>query len=757
MQDKTGRILRIEKNKIIMENSNVKMFISRNENGYRISQISSENQIVSRGNKNLLNLYLEKTKQTKHLDFSTIEILENTEDVGKIVFTSIEEQLLSRLILKLKKNEYFISAEYSIKPSKKLVGLVYTMLSLEDGYIPLSYPWILGNIFIRKGWVFAESMGVPIVFNVPEMYNGFIFGISIPIKVNYRYLFFKYHKLSKGKNVLCAGYGRAGNEWHDSPMRGDELKGDVIYFANKWYSIPLQIWAFKGDYRRFVDLWSKANDFNLSRIPIYREIKDAQKMTVENLKERAPFISGKGYKLRYSRYNSFNGHGYWNHISIYENLNLAYNLYKLFQSTGEEWMRKKALTMVNFAIESQDKTGLIRESYDISKGAYFSLELQPDLFHTGGMFWAAYCLLRIYKELREEKLNCLHIKKAGLRAINYLLTLQRNSGAFPYSNVKVDDVPVIQALFALDLAYKETGSIKYKTSLQRHEEWIFKKVYPTMSWRGWHPEGQAKEPEMQSPRKFFEYCIMRYEDTREQNYLEIAKNIASFYFFELIHKDLEWCTTSTRGFCIEQARWRASDNAYINYITPFLALEKLALYTEDVFYLNLAKYVFQVSMQTQIVDDNLEGYGAWLQAINSPDGHAFPLNTAPDSGDVWVGATIPAVLETFRTVYRYVRIKSQSYGLDYEPDFDIKENEPYVVATTARLIDRSYLKDTLFLKLELDRFKKEEEVIVDTKGYKIKEVTMDGIKVGYTQQEKRWIKILISNPQVRIKFSRIDE
>ncbi len=609
-------------------------------------------------------------------------------DAACLRFAGQHDSLDISASVTLRAGRPYLEVDVSCRSHADWSGLVYFPCAAAEGFVPVAYPWIAGDTLTDRGYAYADSMGVPLLMGDPRGLNGHILAVGAPLAAEYRSLLLHYHpddrRVSAG---IGDALGRPAVPEVESPAapvaQPEESRGllarlfrrrpeavpepepaspastlsvQVAYAAGKEYRLPLQVWGLTGEYRNLASEWMKGNGFAFAKEGP-RSMEDSLRMTLAFLKEGAPFIAGKGYPMRASRLERVPGQGTGGLLHLYGNAALAYALYACWAHFREDWMRERALAIIEFVLSARRPNGIIPEALDPQSGQWTRL---GEGAHYEGAGLCIDSLLRLHRLRHQtEKRDDIRLRRAADEFLRLLFSERRQridqdrrhgrrrhdqETTFPYSGSDETEAPNVNLMIAMERIRQATNERRVEFVRQDAEKWILHNVYQHMSWRG----GDAfhRGLDARTLLRFIEYCVMRRDATQGKRYLDMAEILASYVFFTLVPKDLEWCAGPTRGLQVANGDWRALTVPFADHLTPAAALHRLGKITNDRFYAQLADHMVFCAMRAQCDEEGVPGYGGWLPALNAPDGTAFPLNSIAYDSEVCITSIVPAVLET---------------------------------------------------------------------------------------------------------------
>ncbi|HEX2999197.1 MAG TPA: hypothetical protein VHR86_03050 [Armatimonadota bacterium] len=668
-----------EPDTIHLKNDRLAATLQRLEGSYHLTSLSAggEYELLAKPSP-LLSYYDGKEHHT--VPFTAVAVEEEGSDTVRLCFTAQVETLHITLNLSLNGCLPFLELDADCQTSAAWQGLVYFSCFTKSDFIPTAYPWIAGTTVTDRGFVYGRCMGAPLLLGDPRGFEGHSLAAGFPLSTDYRDLFFHY---DPSQCRITAGIGADGVpapaappepaaeeteephgllRWLLAPAESEETEETepsldlcVSYRAGVHYHLPLQLWALTGEHRHFVGEWLKRSNFSFDN-PQVRPVEESLQMTLQFLKEGAPFLEGAGYPLRSRRDAREPGQGIGGYLHLYGNAALATALYRCWQRFGESWMHDRAIVIADFIVDSTRSSGKIPEAYDPQTGAWCSLGKST---HYDGAGLCIESMLSLYEMRRaSERKDDVRLRRTATNFLQMLLDeryqrmeKERRQGkrrhdqetTFPYSGDQQDEAANPNMMIVLEHMRRNTNAHRIEVVRQDAEKWVLHNVVQHMSWRDGDP--LLRGMETRSLLRFIEYAIQRRNTTYGKRYQDMAESLTSYFFLTLIPKDLEWMEGRTKGLQIANANRRALTVAYADCVTPVAALHRLGKLCNDRFYAQLGDYLMQVAMLAQCDEDGIPGYGGWVPELFAPDAAAPAI--PPCDGELCVTAITPAGLETY--------------------------------------------------------------------------------------------------------------
>ena len=142
-------------------------------------------------------------------------------------------------------------------------------------------------------------------------------------------------------------------------------------------------------------------------------------------------------------------------------------------------------------------------------------------------------------------------KRSLDRCLAWILSVQRGDGSFPMTvtrdgSVSADSAPCSRLLVALDRIAADRGDEAITAVCRRHEAWVLEHCVANQCWWGSHKD-TGLTIDYGGLQTFVQYCMQRFERTRERRYVDLAVECTYYNFFEHCPKQLEWLWHRSTG------------------------------------------------------------------------------------------------------------------------------------------------------------------------------------------------------------------
>ncbi len=557
------------------------------------------------------------------------------------------------------------------------------------------YPWLNGGRDVTPtlggtrlhmdlpGHIHVKLAGVPtIIARTPD---GTIGGFGFPLAFNYHHANLAFDQ-NESSCTLAAGLGR--NEG-PSPFHGA-----AQYYPGQHYTFEVDMIVTTGGFKEVAHAWAAANDFAFDQTSYY-SLNQAIGMAtvgrgaVEHAGTRRYISSDvRGIPVRGYRHSS-----HQNRISIYRQPLNAYVDHLLFERTGTDLFRQRAVEQMDFLLASQTEDGWYYEDWQIGDEDYSYEVIGQDGGVTQVLHGSSRMLERPNDSLiwgrdipaekrttdpttgrnitgpRPDYLGITTLYTHKLiqrraysaaknrrwqesldRCIDWILRSQRADGSFPMTvspdgSVSSDTAPCSRLLLSLDRIGADTGDERLDQARAGHEQWVIDNCVATGQWWGSHKD-TGLTIDYGGLQTFIQYCLQRYDRTSDGDYLSVASECTYFNFFEHCPKQLEWLWHHSKGGIQEQSNYLQPDIDTMDNLV-LSSWYRLAVLLEDDFLMSFAKQQLQTTMLTLCDDPSDPWFGTWAQylvdyadAVGRHDQNPVTENKTKYSGSI-----TPSILE----------------------------------------------------------------------------------------------------------------
>ena len=527
-------------------------------------------------------------------------------------------------------------------------------------------------------------------------------------------LMFGCEKIDGEEFFVGVGYRLTGQDFTEGRLQYDTWNPDVplkVFFPYRWYKEPRfhpqpyklsMIVSTAKTQSDCIEGYMNLSGYDLFT-PVRRTIDDSLSALMRALKTvplKAVYVEGKGYRMR-ARSNSDEVCSYYPYLEFCRNVQLAYQLYKYWESHPDEtWAKTRALEMADFFVASQEKDGSLPLiwSPEHGYGTYYPpLEKGGYIYSTAEMSLGAYNLYKIYLERKSfEKVDCEKWKNAAVKAMDYIVDKMGADGSLGRTFNKkgqYDDLyPAGWALIALDYFHEKTGNEKYRQAMEKAERWNYKTYVRTNNYYNtcvdatyWSPEGNPpQDHDTQTATNFANYYAFRYAKTRDPSYLQFAKDVVFFDWLERVPIEIPGYKYPTRGVGQEQDVWPTFDGPW--EVETRDCLPYLSKVTGDKFYAAFYKILIQTEMGFQAIDKKYPFNYIGLHPHPDREG---PEDRLAEGDEVWISFTsfFLVDLNNSKSSHRYLGGRNWGVGLDYDLTFtpNAGPEEPYVVCASGTI------------------------------------------------------------------------
>ena len=654
------------------------------------------------------------------------EIIENTPQKGVIRFYGRNKDLDVSVTIALSRDSYGYSFHYKFKTLREI-----------------PYPLYVEVPFHPNG---SETLFIQYPFEAPL--NADFKGVwdIIPRRSMAPFMF-GCKKVEGQKYFMGVGY-HLNQEYWKGRLQYDNLSGEGLFriYTTDTYLIPFQVggphWP---EHERVYDLHiivSTAQTqsdcirgyldncgYDLST-PIYRSIEDSIALLISVYKRTPAYCKGKGYHQCIHLDTGEPSKGYGKYVPVCANVALAYQLYKYWLANrSEKWAKERALEIVNFFIKSQNEDGGVPTLWEPMKNRYLTyieevretrrkagldtsyLPKGKFLYTTHMLSMAAYYLHRLYTERKKfEGIDEKTWRDSALKATGFLINKIEADGSIGrnYNEEGMYDDICANAWFliALDYFYQKTGDKKFDEAREKVERWVYKTFAEINHWYNWSADGGWWMGEGPPPINhdafeiptFATYCLYRYIRTKEERYLQWAKDVIHYLCLCQIPIQYPEYKHVTKGLIKEQDFYGTYDVPF-NTTRLFDCLPYLTVITGDPFYMKLYKLLIQTQLAYQAVDRK---YPAFYIGLDWKEVDEYGEKDTAFIVEFAGSMLLESVNSPY--AYRYVGGRDWGIGLDYElpfkPNFGPKD--PYVIYASSRVLAASWNRENLCLKVVLN-------------------------------------------------------
>jgi len=557
------------------------------------------------------------------------------------------------------------------------------------------YPWLnggrdivptLGNHRLHMdvpGHIHAQLAGVPLLIaRAGDTIGGL--GFSLAHDYHHDSLAFE-----RGIDEVGMGVGSGRNEGSTA------FHGGALYRPGIDYSFSFQIFAVHGSFRELARHWQAANNFSFDTTPYYG-LDEALAMAVKGRKP-ARYGSTDRYvrdEVRSMQVRGYRHSSHQSRISVYRQALNAYVDFLLHKESGDPVFLERSREQVEFLLASQHASGWYEEDWQIGERD-FSYEV---IGQDGGvtqtmaeqdrimpkpnesLIWGDTVVSgprvvdpatgRNIKGPRPDYLgiSCLYLHKLIVeahaiepetrnrwkssldRCLAWILSVQRGDGSFPMTvtrdgSVSADSAPCSRLLVALDRIAADRGDDAVATACGRHEAWVLEHCVANQCWWGSHKD-TGLTIDYGGLQTFVQYCIQRFERTRERRYVDLAVECTYYNFFEHCPKQLEWLWHRSTGGIQEQSNYLQPDIDTMDNLV-LSSWYRLAQVTGDAFLRGFVDQQVSTTMHTLCDEPSNDWYGAWAQyLVDYADAVGrFDQDPVTENRTKYAGSITPSVIE----------------------------------------------------------------------------------------------------------------
>ena len=533
-------------------------------------------------------------------------------------------------------------------------------------------------------------------------------------------LMFGCEKIGGQDAFVGVGYRLTGQDYTQGRLQYDTWKPEVpfkVFFPLRWFIEPR--WH-AGPYHMHmivstattqsdcIEGYMNLSGYDLTS-PVRRTIDDSISAAMRGYKNvplKEVYDPGKGYRM--IAWASADKAGqYYAHVDLGRNIQLAYQLYKYWESHPQEtWAKSRAIEMADFYVASQEADGAIPLLWDTKESRYRTyyppIEAKGCIYGTMEMSLGAYNLHRLYLERKSfEKIDCEPWKRTAIKAIDYIAGKVGPDGSLGRSFSKKGQYDDVYAngwvMIALDYFHEKTGGEKYRQAMERAERWISARSIRTNNYyntavdaNAWRPEGtQFQNHDTQTQGNFATYYAYRHMKTKDPRYLQLAKDVVFYDWLSRMPVEMPGYKHATRGLAQEQDIWPTFDAPWQTETRD--CLPYLSAVTGDKFYAAWYKILLQTQMGYQAADKTYPFNYIGLHPHRDREG---PEDRLAEGDGVWITFTSFFLEDLINTKAsrRYIGGRDWGVGLDYDPGFTPNSGpaEPYVICASSAVTSASW-------------------------------------------------------------------
>ena len=674
---------------------------------------------------------------------SKYKIIENSPEKGVIRFSGKDGKLEFHVTITLLNNSPGYKISYEFDPIHPIYHPLYINVPFKSSFMTfVKYPY---EDTLRPGfndrWVIISDRGrVPFIFGC-ENIDGEAFFVGVgycltedfvkgtfigriefdPIKYPETSLkiYTPYHGMARPINLQCVTrleLLRHINLGEESKKIKRTLEIVVSTAKNQYDCV-------KG----YID----QSGYDLS-ISAYRSIDDAVAALISVYKNTPGYIKGKGYYqlIRFDTgdYDTTLPHGWYSkYIITGSQMQLAYQLYKYWEDHQHEtWAKERATEIADFVVKENKGIFL---TIDADTGGTsvihpYNIEGTPFkeyIYSMKSMSAGALYLYKLYLEMKRfEGVDRTDWKNVTIKTMEHIINLMGPNGELGRNYNERGEYDKATSglglvLLALNHIYNETLDEKFKTARDKLEKWLYDQFIRLNDWcnasgdaGAWQGEGwpPPHNNDCMGALTFATYCVYRYIETREEKYLQMAKDAVAYYWLATVPVQFPGYKYVTRGLQREQ-------DFYSCFDVPFKSdeiidcLPLLSKITGELFFIKLYRLLIQTQLHYQAID---KPYPAFYIGLESDETGREPADKIAEENVAYIVKFASTFLDSVNSpyAYRYVGNEKEGVGLDYNITFSLNPNAPYILSASTMVRDISWDEKNKILSIVLyDKNKKE--------------------------------------------------
>lgn len=453
-------------------------------------------------------------------------------------------------------------------------------------------------------------------------------------------------------------------------------------------------------------------------LTIRRSIDESVSDLMDVYKRTKGYVKGKGYHqlIRFDTgdFDTTVPHGWYSkYIVAGPQVQLAYELYKYWETHPEEtWARERATEMADFMLSMQQEGGAFA-NWDTDVGG--TSIMHPDdtqgtkfnacIYSMSDMGMGLYHLDLLYDEMKRfEGIDRADWKAAAEKGVRFMASLVKPDGELGRNydlkgNYDKQTTGIIEALMVFDLAHKQTGDKKLEEARDRLENWLCSRFIRFDNWCNGSVDGGAWQGtdwppphnnDLMGTFTFASYCVSRYQETRDEKYIQLAKDAVAYIWMCVTPIEIEGFRHGTRTLVREQDFYSMygiliRGNDFID------ALPYLSKVSGDPFFMQFYRIIIQNQMDYQAVDKPYPGFHIGLDCDATG---RRPVDKFAEGNSGYIVRFASLFLKTVNSpiAYRYVGGEGWGLGADYNlafnPDFGARA--PYVLSASTTVRDISW-------------------------------------------------------------------
>lgn len=441
------------------------------------------------------------------------------------------------------------------------------------------------------------------------------------------------------------------------------------------------------------------------------------------------YVRGKGYHqlIRFDTgdFDTTVPHGWYSkYIVTGPQILLAYELYKYWQTHQEEsWARERAIEMADFLIEMQEDCGAFT-NWDTDVGGTSIMhpndvegtKFNSCIYSISDMGIGLYHFYLLYNEMKAfEGIDNTHWKQSIDKAVYYMAGLVGENGELGRNyNLQGDydklTSGIIEALQVFDLACRQNGDEKLGQVRDRLENWLYDTFIKVNDWcngsvdggawqgHGWPP---PHNNDLMGVFTFAAYCVDRYMNSREDRYLQMAKDAVGYIWLSVSPIEIPGFTHGTRTLVREQDFYSIY-GVLIRGNDSIECLPFLSKITGDPFFMQFYRIIIQNQIDYQDFNMPYAGFHIGLECDSTG---REPIDKFAEGNNGYIVRFASEFLKSVNNpmAYRYVGGEGWGLGADYnlafDPDFG--ENAPYILCASTMVRDAFWDREKAFMRIFL--------------------------------------------------------
>ena len=652
------------------------------------------------------------------------EIIENSPERGVIRFSGVDEKLKFYVTITLLNKSTGFKIDYEFYPIHPIYHPLFINIPFKSSamqFVKYPYEETIRPGFTRRWSISTDRGRAPFIFG-SENIDGEIYYIGLGYQLTEDYIkgnfegrleFDPITYPNAALKIYTPYLGMASPLDLQCVTRLELLRHinleEETKKARKTFNIIVSIARNQYDcIKGYID----QSGYDLS-ISTFRSIDDAVTALISVYKNVPGYIKGKGYpqliKFNTGDYDTTVPHGWYSkYILIGPQVQLAYQLYKYWETHPEEsWARDRAIEMANFLVKMQENNGGF-STWDIDTEGIsvihpYNIEGTPFeeyRYCVEDMSMGALFLYKLYSEVKSfEHIDHQEWKNAAIKTMEYIVNLMGPDGELGRNYNQKGGYDKLTSglgmvLLALDYIGRGSKNKNFEVARDKLENWLYNKFIKLNDWcnasvdagawqgAGWPP---PHNNDCMGTLTFATYCVYRYMETKEERYLQLAKDVIAYQWLTTIPIQYPGYKHITKGL------WREQD-FYSCFDVPFRGneiidcLPFLSKVTGDPFFMKYYRMLIQTQLHYQAID---KPYPAFYIGLKNDNTGREPVDELAEENVAYIIRFAAVFLESVNSpyAYRYVR----GIGLDYDPPCrDLGPNAPNVISASTMVREISW-------------------------------------------------------------------